>query len=130
MKALSSLLIVAVAVVSSHAYAACTYPKAPEKLPDGATASQADMVSAMKTVQAYNADIKAYTDCLRNEHDQQLADDAKKPEKDRMTKQQKDDFDKVTVQKNNAAVDEAESVTTRFNEQIRAFKAKSSDKKS
>jgi len=125
MKALASLLIVAAALVSSHAYAACVYPKAPDKLPDGATATKEEMIAAQKLVKSYNDDIKAYTDCLRLEHDGQIKADESKPDKEKMTKEQKDELDKVEVQKNNAAVDEAEAVTNRFNEQIRAFNAKS-----
>ena len=40
MKVLASVLILAGVVVSSHAHATCVYPKAPDKLPDGATATR------------------------------------------------------------------------------------------
>ena len=128
MKRLSSVLSVAALFVSSHAYAACVYPKAPEKLPDGATATKEEMMAAQKLVKAYNDDIKSYTDCLKAENDDAMKADAKKPEKERMTKQQREGLDKVNVQKNNAAIDEAQAVTDRFNEQIRAFNAKSKPK--
>jgi len=130
MKALSSLLIVAVALVSSHAYADCVYPKAPDKLPDGATASTQEMVDAQKLVRSYNDQIKAYQDCLRQDHDAKVKADESKPERNRMSKEERNELDNITVQKSNAAYDEAEALTTRFNEQIRAFKAKGSDKKS
>jgi hypothetical protein len=128
MKLLSSVLTLAALYVSSHAYAACVYPKAPDKIPDGATATKDEMIAGQKAVKAYNDDIKSYTECLKNEHADAMKDDAKKPEKERMTKDQKDELEKVTVQKNNAAVDEAQAVTDRFNEQIRAFNAKSKPK--
>lgn len=124
MKLLPSVLSVAALLGSSHVYAACVYPKAPEKIPDGATATKDEMIAAQKLVKAYNDDIKSYTDCLKNENDEAIKADAKKPEKERMTKQQKEELDKVNVQKNNAAIDEAQAVTDRFNEQIRAFNAK------
>ena len=128
MKALASVLILAGAVVSSHAHATCVYPKAPDKLPDGATATKEEMIAAQKMVKAYNDDIKAYTDCLKLEHDETIKADAGKSDKEKMTKEQREEIEKVTVQKNNAAVDEAENVTARFNEQIRAFNAKSKPK--
>ena len=127
MKALSSLLILA-ALAGGQAYAACSYPKAPDKLPDGATATLEEMVTAQKLVKAYNDDIKAYTDCLKLEHDQELAKASSEPN---ATKDQKDaaakhkaEIENVEVQKNNAAVDEAQAVTDRFNEQVKIFKAK------
>jgi hypothetical protein len=133
MKALASLLILAGAVVSSHAHAACVYPKAPEKLPDGATATKEEMVAAQKLVQNYNDDIKAYQDCLKLEHDDQLK--ASEPKPDKMSKDQKAEYDKmkaeldkVEEQKSNAAYDEAEALTKRFNEQIRAYNAKGKPK--
>jgi hypothetical protein len=128
MKLLSSVLTLAALCASSHIYAACVYPKAPDKMPDGATASKDEMIAAQKLVKAYNEDIKTYTDCLKSENADAMKADGKKPEKERMTKDQKDELDKVVVQKNNAAVDEAQAVTDRFNEQIRAFNAKSKPK--
>jgi acetyl-CoA carboxylase carboxyltransferase component len=121
MKALSCTLILAL-LAGGHAYANCSYPKAPEKIPDGATATMAEMVQAQKAVKAYNDDIKAYTECLKQEHDQEKA----KADADKnVTQEQKDEMEKVLVQKNNAAVDEAQAITDRFNEQVRIFKAKS-----
>jgi hypothetical protein len=124
MKALSSLFIVA-ALAAGSAHAACSYPKAPAQLPDGASATLEQMVAAQKAVKAYNDEIKAYTDCLKLEHDATVA-----KEGDKLTKEQKEEMEKMQVQKNNAAVDEAEQVTARFNEQVKAFKTKSDKEKS
>jgi hypothetical protein len=118
MNALSSLLIVA-ALAAGPAYATCSYPKAPTGIPDGASATLEQMVTAQKAVKAYNDEIKAYTDCLKLEHDAAVA-----KEGDKLTKEQKEEMEKMQVQKNNAAVDEAEAVTARFNEQVKAFKSK------
>jgi hypothetical protein len=108
------------------------YPKAPDKLPDGATASKEQMVAAMALVRAYDGDIKTYTDCLQQEHDEKVKAEAAKQDSDKskMTKEQRDQLDNVLLQKHNAAIDADTALTTRFNEQVRAFKAKSSDKKS
>jgi exo-beta-1,3-glucanase (GH17 family) len=117
MKTLSAILILALA--SAQAYADCSYPKAPDKIPDGSTATMQEMVTAMTQLRAYNEQIKAYTDCLKLEHDTALA-----KADPQMTKQQKDEIEKVYIQKNDAAVDAATAVTNRFNEQVRIFKSK------
>jgi hypothetical protein len=125
MKALSSLLLVIALAAAGSAHAACSYPKAPETPPDGASATLEQMVAAQKAVKAYNDEIKAYTDCLKLEHDTAMA-----KEGDKLTPEQKAEMEKIQVQKNNAAVDEAEGVTARFNEQVKAFKSKNDKSKS
>ena len=124
MKALTIVLSLALLGSAGPVLANCPYPKAPEKIPDGATATLAEMVAAQKAVKAYNDDIKSYTDCLKQEHDQEMA----KPDTQKMTPDQKNELNKVWGQKNDAAVDEAQAVTDRFNEQVRVFKAKAADK--
>jgi exo-beta-1,3-glucanase (GH17 family) len=118
MKTLSAILALA-ALASAQAYADCSYPPPPQKLPDGSTATRDEMIAAMKTMKDYNNDIKAYTDCLKLEHDTALAKADPK-----MSKAQKDEIEKVYEKKNDSAVDEATAVTSRFNEQVRAFNAK------
>jgi hypothetical protein len=120
MKALASSVLIIAALAAAPAYATCSYPKAPTNIPDGATATLEQMVAAQKAVKAYNDEIKAYTDCLKLEHEATVS-----KEGDKLTKEQKDEMEKMQVQKNNAAVDEAEQVTARFNEQVKAFKTKS-----
>lgn len=118
MKALSPLLLVALFAVGS-AYADCTYPKSPDKLPDGATATRADMLAAQKTMQAYNTQVKQYQDCLQADYDA-----AVQKAGDSLKKEQKESMYKIMVQKSNSAQDEVEALTQRFNEQIRAFNNK------
>ena len=72
MKALCLALLLA-AFAGASAHATCSYPQPPDKLPDGATATKEQMIAAQKVVVQYNADIKAYTDCLKLEHDQDMA---------------------------------------------------------
>ena len=117
----SSLAIAALAV-AAQVSAACKYPEAPDKIPDGTKASKEEMIAGMKAMRAYNDLIKQYTDCLKDEHDTAVGkidpslDDVKKAKA-------KDDLDKVLAQKNDAAVDKASDVTGRFNDQIKAFNA-------
>jgi hypothetical protein len=125
MNTLSSLLLVITLAGAGSVHAACSYPKAPDTPVDGASATLEQMVAAQKAVKAYNDEIKAYTDCLKLEHDAAVA-----KEGDQLTPEQKAEMEKIQVQKNNAAVDEAESVTARFNEQVKAFKSKQDKSKS
>jgi hypothetical protein len=124
---LASSLAVAALIVSTQASAACNYPKAPDKVPDGTKATKEEMIAGMKTMRAYNDLITQYTNCLKSERDAAAAkidagpagDDAAQKKK----KDQKDDLDKVLQQKNDAAVDEASAVTGHFNDQVKAYNA-------
>ena len=118
MNALKLLLAIG-AVAAGPVYADCSVPKAPETIPDGATAALADMVAAQKAVRAYNDEVKAYTDCLRLEQDNALAAAGEK-----ITPEERQRIEKAQTSKNNAVVDQAQAVTTRFNEQIKIFKAR------
>ena len=123
MKILSTALAVTALAAANAAWAGCTYPKAPDKIPDGTTASKDEMIAGMKAVRAYNDDIKTYTECLKSEHDAQVAKIDPKLEQAKQDAQ-KAELDKVLAQKNDAAVDEAQAVTDRFNAQIHAFNDK------
>ncbi|HTB67360.1 MAG TPA: hypothetical protein VK727_14115 [Steroidobacteraceae bacterium] len=124
---LASSLAIAALVVATQASAACSYPKAPDKIPDGTKATKEEMIAGMKTMRAYNDLIKQYTDCLKSEHDASAAKIDASPASDKAAQDKKDaqkaDLDKVLAQKNDAAVDEASAVTGRFNEQIKAYNA-------
>ncbi|HSY07083.1 MAG TPA: hypothetical protein VK820_00945 [Steroidobacteraceae bacterium] len=116
MKLLFSLA--AILLVAAPVHAACTYPTAPAKIPDGATATLAEMVAAQKAVKQFDEQINAYTACIKLEEDAQLKGD-------KLTAEQKKAIEAQQAQKNNAAVDEDQALADRFNEQIRIFKAKS-----
>lgn len=129
MKALTSILFLAIALVGGEAYATCSYPQPPDKLPDGNTATLQDMLAAQKKVKSFDGEIKAYTDCLRLEHDQDVAKIDPKTDPDK-SKAQKAELDNILIKKNDAAVDQDTAVTSRFNEQVRVFKAKAKKGKS
>ena len=122
MKALFSL--VAIALLAAPVHAACSYPTAPTKIPDGATATLAEMVAAQKAVKQFDEQINAYTACIKLEEDAQLSKGG-----DKLTPEQKKSIEQQQALKNNAAVDEDQAVADRLNEQIRIFKAKSSPPK-
>src|SRR5262249_44125835 len=101
------LLAIALAYAASlPARADCVLPPAPSKIPDGNTASEQEMITAMNVLKEYNADVETYTRCLEFE--------AKQNHLTRM------DEEKM----HNGAVDMLQKIGNRFNEQVRTFKAK------
>jgi len=125
MKALYSIALIA-ALGTGQAYAACTYPSPPDKLPDGATASRDEMLAGKKKVTEFDAAISEYNNCLQKEADEAIAKLAA-DDKDRETK--KKDIQNMADQKHNAAVEADEQIAARFNEQLRAYNAKAKEKK-
>jgi opacity protein-like surface antigen len=123
MKSLLTAVAIAAAALAPAAYADCTYPQAPSHLPDGNTATLAEMLAAEKVVQSYNEQMTAYLSCIKLERDSRVAQGG-----DKLTKQQKQELEAIEIQKNNAAVDQLHSVADQFNAQVKIFKAR--DKKS
>jgi hypothetical protein len=122
MKVFRAMALIAVLAVGP-VYADCTYPAAPGKLPDGATATLDEMLAGQKLIKEYDTAIKAYVDCIDKELDQKIASAG-----DKLKPEQKADMQKVEAQKHNAAIDQLQGVADRFNEQVKVFKART-DKK-
>lgn len=130
--ALGATAALAALLASVPAFADCSYPAAPEHLPDGNTATMPEMVEGQKAVKAYNDSMNAYLNCLKLEHDDAVgklaptgakqSDDEKKAADDR-----KKAMDAMEIQKHNAAIDALQQVADRFNEQVRVFKKKAAD---
>jgi hypothetical protein len=110
--------VVLVGGFAMQAHAACDYPVAPGKFPDGNQATLDEMKAAKASVVKYNADMEAYLTCIKDEYEAKVAAQTD------ATPQQKAEMERVQNQKHNAAVDEVTEVTNRFNEQLRAYKAK------
>jgi hypothetical protein len=106
-----------------QANAACDYPVAPGKFPDGSVATLDEMKAAKGQVVKYNNDMETYLKCIRDEYDAKLAAQTA------ATPDQKAEMERMQNQKHNAAVDEVTEVTNRFNEQLRAYKAKTAAEK-
>jgi hypothetical protein len=123
MKQIFSALIVAAGLAAAQAHAACDYPVAPGKFPDGSQASKEEMLAAKASVVKYNADMDAYLVCIKAEFD------AKVGALPNATPAQKAEMERVQDQKQTAAVEEVTAVTERFNEQLRAWKAKAAAEK-
>ncbi|HEV2272019.1 MAG TPA: hypothetical protein VGR92_21410 [Steroidobacteraceae bacterium] len=123
MKSLLAAVAIAATVLAPAAYADCSYPQAPSHIPDGSTATMAEMLAGQKAVQSYNEAMTAYLSCIKLERDSRVAAAG-----DKLTKKQKQELEAIEIQKNNAAVDQLHAVADQFNAQVKIFKAK--DKKS
>lgn len=122
MKAWIPLTLVIALGTAAHANAACSYPKAPDAPPDGATATKDQMVTAAQDFKRYNGEMNTYLDCLKLEMDAATPKDPSKLSADE--KKKADEQSKLLAQKNNAAVDELQANVGRFNEQLKIYKAK------
>ncbi len=123
MKSLLALAATA-ALSAGAAYADCPYPAAPDKIPDGATATLQDMLAGQKAIGDYNKAVNDYVTCI----DKEVADAIAKAG-DKIKPEQKADMQRVETQKHNAAIDQLQSIADRFNEQVKVFKTKSADAK-
>lgn len=118
------------ALAPPAANATCSYPRAPDKIPDGETATKEEMVAAKKEVSRYNEDMNAYLNCIKLESDDQLVElekqdgEMKTEDEKKAFAARKVDFERKRVQKHNAAVDEVTAVVDRFNEELRAYTKK------
>jgi phage-related tail protein len=124
MKALLAATFAAALAVTAPVYADCTYPAAPSKIPDGASATLEDMLAGQKAVKEYQKAMDDYVGCI----DKELADKLAKGG-DQLKPEQKADMQKVETQKHNAAIDQEQAIADRFNEQVKVFKARTADKK-
>jgi hypothetical protein len=115
---LAGLLVMAVAS------AECSYPKAPTGLPDGATATQDQMVEGMKTIKEYNNQVTAYLTCLDTEMNTRI--EAAGPD---APPEQVEQIKAIHTKRHNAAVEELEANAARFNEQVKVYKARDSKAK-
>jgi len=115
-------LALALALGANFAHADCTYPKSPDAAPDGSTAALEQMIAAKKDFDRYNQDMNKYLDCIKLEMDAAQPADPSKLTPDE--KKKVDEQQKILIQKNNAAVDELQAVVSRFNEQLKIFKAR------
>ena len=123
MKHVFSALIVGATFAAAQAHAACDYPVAPGKFPDGNQATKDEMLAAKNQVVKYNTEMDGYLGCIKTEYDASVAG-LTNPTKDQLGK-----LEKAQSQKQDAAIKEVTDVTERFNEQLRAWKAKNTAEK-
>lgn len=116
----SSSIVAALLLAAGTATAAeCVYPKPPANTPDGATATQDQMVEGMKQVKEYNGQVTTYLDCLEAEKNARIqAAGADAPA------DQVEQIKAIHNKRHNAAVEELEANAARFNEQVKTYKAR------
>jgi hypothetical protein len=103
----------AFAVASFSVHAECAYPKAPASIPNGATASEQEMLSAMNAFKAYNDEVNQFGACLDEETKSKAAGTAQLMQ-----------LKTMQSKKHNAAVAELQSKAKEFNEQVRIYKSR------
>lgn len=113
MKAFALIVITAASGLSLDTHAACELPlpTAVRVLPDGATASEQEMVAARAELSAYVAAAQSYVDCVDLE-----LEAAKREETSA-------EFKTILVNRRNAAAAERDTVAQAFNRQLQAYKA-------
>jgi len=114
---ITGTLLVSLAAVTASAD--CTYPKSPAGLPDGATASQDEMVAGMKAIKEYNSAVTSYLNCLETEMNTRI--EAAGPD---APADQVEQIKAIHTKRHNAAVEELESTASRFNEQVKVYKGR------
>jgi hypothetical protein len=101
---------------------ACTHPKAPTSLPDGATATLDDMKAANALVKQYVSEMDDYLKCVDSEAPKPFAAGTKP------TDEQKAAFAKaqaINTLKHNDTVKEEEDMAADWHMRLTAFKEKS-----
>ncbi|MEJ0007395.1 MAG: hypothetical protein WDM77_13785 [Steroidobacteraceae bacterium] len=101
-------LLAAALLCPLPAAAACLLPAPPSRIPDGTSATEQEMVAAMRTLKQYNDDVDEYTKCLQFEQ-----------RTNRMT------FSEQEMHRD-VALNKLATVAELFNEQVRRFKARHS----
>ena len=110
-------------LMAAAANAECTYPKEPANTPDGATATQDQMVEGMKAVKEYNNQVTTYLSCLDEEMNARVEAAGRDAPADQI-----EQIKAIHTKRHNAAVDALEQQAARFNEQVKVFKARDKDK--
>lgn len=106
-------------LLAAAASAECSYPKSPAGLPDGATATQDEMVGGMKAIKEYNNAVTAYLNCLETELNTRIEAAGTDAPADQV-----EQIKAIHTKRHNAAVEELEATAARFNEQVKVFKAR------
>ena len=118
-KQIKLALALAGLLASGVVAAECVYPKAPANLPDGATATEEQMVAGMKAVKEYNNQVTAYLSCLEMEMNARV--EAAGPD---APPEQVEQIKAIHSKRHNAAVEELEANAARFNEQVKTYKTR------
>ncbi len=106
------VIFLCAALISANASARCVYPKKPKDLPDGNTATEAQMLESNKNVKTYRDEMQGFLDCL-NSTAESLDPETEKKQIE------------ILGARHDAAFDELTAVAAQFNEAVRIYKARS-----
>jgi len=106
-------------VFAAQAAFACDYPNR-ILIPNGGTATKAEMVEGQRGVKTYVANMEIYLDCLVEE--EKAARDAMGD----LQPEQEQEREDMLNKKYNAAVDEMERLAAQFNAEVQAYRARES----
>ncbi len=122
MKLLTAAAVPFLLALGAAANAACVYPAAPGKLPNGNSATKEEMVAANGQMKEYSKAVQeTYLACLAQEETDAIAAlDPSDPE----FAQKKAAAEAIHAKKHNAALDELSALASRWNDEIKAYKAK------
>jgi hypothetical protein len=123
------------ATLSTAALADCTYPRAPDKMPDGTAAAQKDaalktseerkakgegykqLLGAVKSVKQYQAEVDAYVTCLQSQNDATIA---ATPD---LTEERKQQLAAMLAKRLDSAQDAKTEIVDNLNVQVKAYNA-------
>jgi len=103
-------------LLATPAMADCTYPKAPDVMPDANSATKEEMVTAAGAFKQYNTEVDAYVACLDQETEAKVKEAAGAGAIMQIKSLQ--------AKKKTSATDERQAKIDEFNKQIRIFKSK------
>ncbi len=112
---ISATLFLTLAIATSAI--ACDYP-ARAKIVSGATATKDEMIASQKSVKTFMAEMEDYLACLEKEENDAKAE-LVEPDAEAIQK-----LEEMITKKHDAAVEEMNIIANRFNEEVRAYKAK------
>jgi hypothetical protein len=110
MKYISGILLIAAALAAGTASAACEIPAPVASIPDGATATEAQLLAVQTEIQTYVAAMDRYIAC-ETEQVQTRGENAAA------------EFLILISARIESARNEVDSIATRFNDAVRAFRA-------
>lgn len=116
---IASALAIAGLLTGALATAECIYPKPPSSIPDGKTATEEEMLEGMRAVKEYNEQVTAYLSCLDMQLQTDIANAGSDADPDLIAQ-----IKAINTKRHDAAVQELEAHAARFNEQVRAYKAR------
>ena len=123
LKALYPITLI-LALATGNAYAECQSPAAPQKIPRGKSAGLEQMAASQKAVKDFDTATNDYVSCLQLESDAEIAKLEQSETDPKKKEERKKRLVRDVVKKQNAAIDADKALAARFNEQLRAFKAK------